>query len=51
MNDFIQEDGEPPKKKYYELKLSLIEEIGWSHLVEYESQWLHVRFPGKLPLF
>lgn len=51
VNDLIQDDGEPPKKKLYELKLSLLEEIGWSHLVIYEKQWMHVRFPANLPLF
>ncbi|KAH7538028.1 hypothetical protein FEM48_Zijuj03G0155900 [Ziziphus jujuba var. spinosa] len=51
VNDLIQDDGEPPKKKLYELKLSLLEEIGWSHLVTYERQWMHVCFPANLPLF
>ncbi|XVF53596.1 hypothetical protein PTKIN_Ptkin05aG0110900 [Pterospermum kingtungense] len=32
LNDTIEDDGEPPKKKLYELKLSLLDEIGWSHL-------------------
>lgn len=49
--DVIQDNGEPPKKKLYELKLSLLEEIGWSHLVSYERRWMHVRFPPSLPLF
>ncbi|XP_075649197.1 tripeptidyl-peptidase 2 isoform X1 [Castanea sativa] len=51
LNDIIQDDGEPPKKKLYELKLSLLDEIGWSHLATYERQWMHVRFPASLPLF
>ncbi|KAL6541573.1 tripeptidyl-peptidase II Tpp2 [Orobanche gracilis] len=51
LNDMIQEDGQPPKKKFYDLKLSLLEEIGWSHLVSYEKQWMNVRFPASLPLF
>jgi len=51
LNDIIQDDGEPPKKKLYELKLSLLDEIGWSHLATYEGQWMHVRFPASLPLF
>uniref|UniRef100_A0A2N9H0K3 Reverse transcriptase domain-containing protein n=1 Tax=Fagus sylvatica TaxID=28930 RepID=A0A2N9H0K3_FAGSY len=46
LNDIIQDDGEPPKKKLYELKLSLLDEIGWSHLATYERQWMHVRFPA-----
>ncbi|XP_022736823.1 tripeptidyl-peptidase 2-like isoform X2 [Durio zibethinus] len=50
LNDMIQ-DGEPPKKKLYELKLSLLDDIGWSHLSTYERQWMHVRFPPSLPLF
>uniref|UniRef100_A0A7N0V8S6 Tripeptidyl-peptidase II n=1 Tax=Kalanchoe fedtschenkoi TaxID=63787 RepID=A0A7N0V8S6_KALFE len=49
--DMIQDDPELPKKKLYELKLSLLKEIGWIHLVEYEQQWMHVRFPASLPLF
>ncbi|KAL7003416.1 tripeptidyl-peptidase II Tpp2 [Sarracenia purpurea var. burkii] len=51
LNDMIQEEGEPPKKKLYELKLSLLDEIGWGHLVSHERQWMHVRFPSNLPLF
>ncbi|KAK3008490.1 hypothetical protein RJ639_015101 [Escallonia herrerae] len=51
VNDMIQDDGEPPKKKLYELKLSLLDQIGWRHLVSYEKQWMHVRFPVSLPLF
>ncbi|CAN4085902.1 unnamed protein product [Withania somnifera] len=50
LNDMIQ-DGNPPKKKFYELKLSLLDQIGWSHLVVYERQWMQVRFPLSLPLF
>uniref|UniRef100_M1BRS2 Anthocyanin 5-aromatic acyltransferase n=1 Tax=Solanum tuberosum TaxID=4113 RepID=M1BRS2_SOLTU len=38
LNDMIQDDGSPPKKKFYELKLSLLDQIGWSHLVVYEKQ-------------
>ncbi|PIA53523.1 hypothetical protein AQUCO_00900248v1 [Aquilegia coerulea] len=49
--DMIQDDGEPPKRKLYDLKLSLLNEIGWSHLVSYEKRWMHVRFPSSLPLF
>ncbi|OVA01192.1 Peptidase S8/S53 domain [Macleaya cordata] len=51
VNDVIQDDGEPPKKQLYDLKLSLLEEIGWGHLVSYERQWMHIRFPPTLPLF
>uniref|UniRef100_A0A5B6YUZ2 Tripeptidyl-peptidase 2 n=1 Tax=Davidia involucrata TaxID=16924 RepID=A0A5B6YUZ2_DAVIN len=51
LNDMIQDDGEPPKKKLYELKVSLLDQIGWGHLVSYEKQWMHVRFPASLPLF
>ncbi|XP_009617650.1 tripeptidyl-peptidase 2 [Nicotiana tomentosiformis] len=49
--DIIQDDADPPKKKFYELKLSLFDQIGWSHLVVYEKQWMQVRFPSSLPLF
>ncbi|KAJ9679435.1 hypothetical protein PVL29_021384 [Vitis rotundifolia] len=41
LTDMIQDNGEPPKKKLYELKLSLIDEIGWAHLTSYERQWMH----------
>ncbi|KAK9994509.1 hypothetical protein SO802_024212 [Lithocarpus litseifolius] len=51
LNDIIQDDGEPPKKKLYELNLSLLDENGWSHLATYGRQWMHVRFPASLPLF
>ncbi|XP_027359339.1 tripeptidyl-peptidase 2-like isoform X3 [Abrus precatorius] len=49
--DIIQEDAEPAKKKFYEVKLSLLDEIGWTHLATYERQWMLVRFPPSLPLF
>ncbi|XLS59716.1 hypothetical protein HN51_009471, partial [Arachis hypogaea] len=49
--DLIQDDPEPAKKKFYELKLSLVEEIGWTHWATYEREWMLVRFPPTLPLF
>ncbi|CAH9123538.1 unnamed protein product [Cuscuta epithymum] len=51
LNDMIQEDGDPPKKKFYDLKLSLLEQIRWYHLVAYEKEWMLVRFPSSLPPF
>ncbi|OMO86025.1 hypothetical protein CCACVL1_09856 [Corchorus capsularis] len=51
LNDMIQDDGEPSQKKLYEMKLSLLDDIGWSYLSTYERQWMHVRFPPSLPLF
>lgn len=51
LNDMIQDESEPPKKKLYDLRIELLDEIGWSHLVSYERQWMHVRFPPSLPLF
>ncbi|GAB2222014.1 hypothetical protein Drorol1_Dr00013211 [Drosera rotundifolia] len=51
LNDVIQDDGDPPKKKLYDLKLSLIEEVGWNHVASIERQWMYVRFPKSLPLF
>ncbi|PNY12838.1 tripeptidyl-peptidase 2-like protein, partial [Trifolium pratense] len=51
LTDIIQNDTEPAKKKLYELKLSLLEEVGWTHLATYERQWMIVRFPPSLPLF
>ncbi|RDX94509.1 Tripeptidyl-peptidase 2, partial [Mucuna pruriens] len=40
LSDIIQDDAEPAKKKFYELKLSLLEEIGWTHFATYERQWM-----------
>lgn len=51
LNDMIQDDSEPPKRKLYELKISLLVESGWPHLASYERRWMQVRFPAKLPLF
>ncbi|KAL1831481.1 hypothetical protein ACET3Z_001132 [Daucus carota] len=51
VNEIIQDAGEPPKKKLYELRISLLGEIGWNHLVAYEKLWMFVRFPANLPLF
>ncbi|KAI4383106.1 hypothetical protein MLD38_008984 [Melastoma candidum] len=51
LNDMIQEDDDPPKRQLFELKLSLLEDIGWDHLLSYEAEWMHVRFPVALPLF
>ncbi|KAK9724622.1 hypothetical protein RND81_05G087400 [Saponaria officinalis] len=50
LNDIL-DDTQPPKKKLYELKLSVVEEIGWKHVASYERQWMLVRFPSSLPLF
>jgi tripeptidyl-peptidase II len=51
LNDKLQDDSEPPKKKLYLLKIELVDEIGWRHVAAYERQWMHVRFPAALPLF
>ncbi|KAL9265498.1 Pectin acetylesterase 9-like protein [Drosera capensis] len=51
LNDMIQDDGDPPKKKLYDLKLSLMEETGWNHVASIERQWMYVRFPKSLSLF
>ncbi|KAL4191574.1 hypothetical protein AMTRI_Chr07g81290 [Amborella trichopoda] len=51
LNDLIQEDADPPKKKLYELRISLLDKIGWAHVAAYERRWMHVRFPPSLPLF
>jgi len=50
LNDLIQNESEP-KKKLYDLKIQLIEEMGWSHVSTYEKQWMQVRFPPSLPPF
>ncbi|CAI9092237.1 OLC1v1027429C3 [Oldenlandia corymbosa var. corymbosa] len=51
LNDITQNDDGPPKKKLYELKLSLLDEIGWAHVLSHEKEWMLVRFPPRLPLF
>ncbi|KAL2324539.1 hypothetical protein Fmac_023597 [Flemingia macrophylla] len=51
LSDIIQDDAERAKKKFYELRLSLLEEIGWTHLATYEREWMLVRFPPSLPPF
>lgn len=51
LDDLIQNENETANKKLYELKLGLLEELGWSHLVTYEKQWMQVRIPTSLPLF
>lgn len=51
LNDMIEAEGEPAKKKQYELKLQLLDQIGWTHVASYEKEWMHVRFPATLPLF
>ncbi|KAF2544341.1 hypothetical protein F2Q68_00029588 [Brassica cretica] len=51
LDEMIQNENETASKKLYEMKLGLLEEIGWSHLVTYEKQWMQVRFPTSLPLF
>ncbi|AQK73356.1 Tripeptidyl-peptidase 2 [Zea mays] len=50
LNDLIQNESEP-KKKLYDLKIQLIEEMGWNHVSTYEKQWMQVRFPPCLPPF
>ncbi|KAJ8771482.1 hypothetical protein K2173_026659 [Erythroxylum novogranatense] len=49
LHGMIKEEGHPPKKKLYELQLSLLEEIGWNHISTYEKQWMHeievLRYP------
>ncbi|CAN8274352.1 unnamed protein product [Cochlearia groenlandica] len=51
LDDLIQNENEIANKKLYGLKMDLLEELGWSHLVSYEKQWMQVRFPSSLPLF
>ncbi|CAA7390916.1 unnamed protein product [Spirodela intermedia] len=51
LNGMIDQQGEPAKRKLYDLKIELAAENGWAHVVAYERQWLHVRFPPSLPLF
>ncbi|CAN6252649.1 unnamed protein product [Urochloa humidicola] len=50
LSDLIQNESEP-KKKLYDLKIQLIEEMGWGHVSTYEKQWMQVRFPPTLPPF
>lgn len=51
LNDLIQDESEPPKRKLYDLKISLLDEIAWTHIASYERRWMHVRFPACKPLF
>lgn len=51
LNDMIQDESEPPKKKLYDLKIQMLEEIGWGHVASYQKLWMHVLFPPNLPLF
>ncbi|KAL0873707.1 hypothetical protein Bca101_023412 [Brassica carinata] len=51
LDEMIQNENDTATKKLYEMKLGLLEELGWSHLVTYEKQWMQVRFPTSLPLF
>ncbi|KAL2642830.1 hypothetical protein R1flu_010417 [Riccia fluitans] len=51
LNDLIQDDSKPPQKNLYELRIQLIEKIGWPHWAAYERKWLKVRFPSDYPLF
>ncbi|KAK3154839.1 hypothetical protein QOZ80_2BG0195730 [Eleusine coracana subsp. coracana] len=51
LSDLIQDESEKSKKKLYDLKIQLVEEMGWTHISTYEKQWMHVRFPPTLPPF
>ncbi|TVU28818.1 hypothetical protein EJB05_20353, partial [Eragrostis curvula] len=51
LNDLIQDESEKSKKKLYDLRIQLVEEMGWAHVSTYEKQWMHVRFPPTLPPF
>ncbi|XP_064990083.1 tripeptidyl-peptidase 2-like isoform X2 [Musa acuminata AAA Group] len=51
LTNMIDGEAEPPKKKLYDLKIQLLDQIGWTHVVVYERQWMHVRFPTSFPLF
>ncbi|XP_065030405.1 tripeptidyl-peptidase 2-like isoform X2 [Musa acuminata AAA Group] len=51
LTNMIDGEAEPPKKKLYDLKIQLLDQIGWTHVAVYERQWMHVRFPTSFPLF
>ncbi|CAL9780957.1 unnamed protein product [Musa acuminata subsp. burmannicoides] len=51
LTNMIEGEAEPPKKKLYDLKIQLLDQIGWTHVAVYERQWMHVRFPTSFPLF
>jgi len=51
LDDIILDDSNSSKKELYELKISLLNEMGWSHAAAYELQWLQIRFPPCLPPF
>lgn len=51
LSKILEDKSKPPQKKLYNLKLALIEEIGWNHLVSYEKDWMLTLFPSDYPLF
>ncbi|KMZ75719.1 hypothetical protein ZOSMA_110G00250 [Zostera marina] len=51
LDNIILSDSNSSKKKLYELKISLLNEMGWNHAAVYELQWLQIRFPSCLPPF
>ncbi|XP_031502252.1 tripeptidyl-peptidase 2 isoform X2 [Nymphaea colorata] len=51
LGDLLQDGAEPPNKKFYELKIDLLDDLGWAHIASYERRWMFVRFPPCMPLF
>eukprot|EP00249_Psilotum_nudum_P018372 c26772_g1_i1 orf=205-4470(+) len=51
LNELLQDDGKPPQKNLYKLRVKLIEQIGWPHWAAYEKKCIHIRFPSSLPPF
>ncbi|KAF3774002.1 Tripeptidyl-peptidase 2 [Nymphaea thermarum] len=43
LGDLLQDGAEPPNKKFYELKIDLLDDLGWAHIASYERRWMFVR--------
>ncbi|KAL8138735.1 hypothetical protein V2J09_004736 [Rumex salicifolius] len=51
LEGMIQSDDDVAKRKFYDTKLSLIHEMGWTHVAAREKDWMLIRFPASTPLF
>ncbi len=49
VNDHL--DSTDKGQDMYELRLSLLEELGWDHWIQLEERWMLLRFPTEYPPF
>ena len=49
VNDHL--DSSDKGQDMYELRLSLLEELGWDHWIQLEERWMLLRFPTEYPPF